>query len=206
MSESRPKHFLFLEIEDPDFNAFYDDLSWILTGTRPIKPPHLTVRGPYKNPIPRDEVERYRQHMQYAVLKIAGLGTFSNPDEEVVFLSVDSPQLREIWWKPDYPIGSSGFNPHISIYRGPDSALAYKLAHFQPLHAVSYLCAEYALVPVVKDRNSPRELPVRTFRRAREHLRLQSSKLIPSDFFAQLEALVNGRPGEFGSQMSLFDE
>jgi hypothetical protein len=183
------KYFLFLEILDRDVNAFYEDVIARITGHPPVKPPHLTIRGPYKNPIPREELEKFREAMRFAVLRIGGVGRFTNPSEEVVYIRVESPQLRTIWWKPDYPISAYGYNPHISLYRGPDHALADRLASFEPLTEVVFNCAEYRIVPVVKNREY-RELELREYARAADHARLEARAGFPKDFFQQLDALV----------------
>ena len=131
--------------------------------------------------------------MKFAVLEIGGLGHFSNPGEQVVYLTVDSPQLRRIWWKPDYPIGEFGFNPHISLYRGPDRALANRLLCFQPLAALKLLCAEFELVPSVKSASAQRELGWADYDRAPNHERLMASAGMPADFFHRLREIVDGR-------------
>ena len=182
------QHFLFLEIRDRDFNAFYDDAVTAITGKPPLKPPHLTVRGPYKKPISPDGLERYREAMKFAVLEIAGLGHFANPDGEVVYLSVESPHLRELWWKPDFPIGEYGFNPHISLYRGADRELAERLMAFAPLQRVRFLCAEFDLVPFVKKRDHQKTLELRSLERAPDHQRFERSRAITPGFFERLAA------------------
>jgi hypothetical protein len=84
--------------------------------------------------------------MSHDVLRIYGAGRFSNAGEEVVYLRVESSHLREVWWKPDYPITSVGFNPHISLYRGANIALADAVADLLGETAIDILCAEFQLV------------------------------------------------------------
>lgn len=112
--------FAFLEITDPDLNLLFAGISQAIYGRRPDRAPHLTSRGPYRGPVPRATLERAQKAMTGEVLVIGGGGRFSNPNEHVVFVSVESRALRRIWWKPDYSIRQYGFNPHISLYRGPD--------------------------------------------------------------------------------------
>jgi len=87
--------------------------------------------------------------MAYDVLEIGQVGRFSNPGEETVLSRIDSPNLRKIWWKPDFSIEKFGFNPHISLYRGPDAHFADRIAAFLEQEEITLLCAEYRLVPHV---------------------------------------------------------
>jgi hypothetical protein len=138
--------FLLLEIADPEVNAFLWFVRYTLTGRRPEGPIHLTLRGPYEGEGPAEAIETARDALKRDVLRIAGVGRFSNPGEEVVFLRVDSPHLRDVWWKPSFPIKRFGFEPHISIYRGHDKEFADRIAGFFTDHHIELLCAEHRVV------------------------------------------------------------
>lgn len=138
--------FIFLEIVDREINHLLATMTEILTGIRTTEPAHLTVRGPYQHDPSEGTIRRLREQMRHDVLRIGGVGRFENPGEQVVFLRVDSPNLRRIWYKPDYPIGSYGFTPHISIYRGPDDCLAGLLEEFLVREDLVLHCAEFRLV------------------------------------------------------------
>lgn len=185
-------YFLFLEIRDRDFNAFYDDVVLAISGQRPTKPPHLTVRGPYRAPLSESDIAKHSAGMRNAVLEVKGLGRFSNPGQEVLYLSVDSPHLRDVWWKPDYPIERFGFHPHLSLYRGPDTALVDRLMSFRLLRELRFLCAEFALVPFVKRRNPQRELEFPELDRSRDHLRYIAAERLSPGFFEELKLIVAG--------------
>src|SRR5262245_1275972 len=116
--------FLLLELLDPEVDFLLSGIKEILSGSRQTRPTHLTIRGPYEGPVPRSTVERCRRMLKYDVIRIAGVGRFRNKQEEVVFLKVDSPHLREVWWKPDFSIREYGFEPHVSLYRGRDALFA----------------------------------------------------------------------------------
>ncbi|MGH8593576.1 MAG: hypothetical protein ACREV3_06885 [Gammaproteobacteria bacterium] len=119
------KFFIFLEITDPEINALIWAITEIVTGQRPTQPFHMTVRGPYEEPI--SKLESFQDIMKDDVLEIGQVGRFSNPNEETVYFPVNSPNLRRIWWKPDFSIGKFGFNPHISLYRGRDREFANRI-------------------------------------------------------------------------------
>ena len=81
---------------------------------------HVTVRGPYSD---------YRDPRAWSAvirgksIAIDGAGAFLEGDQNTVYLRVDSPDLRRIWDKPDYP----EFNPHLTIYDGPSRPFAEAL-------------------------------------------------------------------------------
>lgn len=141
--------FVFLEITDRNLNFLFAAIAQAIYGQRPAQPTHLTIRGPYAGRVPNGVVRHCRSILEQDVLRIADVGRFNNENEEVVFLRVDSPNLRRVWWKPDYPIGKFGFNPHISLYRGKDVALAEALELFFRHEGIELFCAEFRLVSAV---------------------------------------------------------
>ncbi len=138
--------FVFLEITDREINYLFATIAEIIFGTRPREPVHLTIRGPYGHGVPPGVVSRCRELLRYDVLRIAEVGRFHNQAEEVVFLRVDAPNLRRVWYKPDYPLNQYGFVPHISIYRGPDHRLADLLEGFLVREQLILSCAEFRVV------------------------------------------------------------
>lgn len=139
------RYFVLLEILDPAINAFLWKIRQILNGRRSSAAVHLTLRGPYEEPVP-GVLRATQSALKYDVLRISEPGRFANPDGEVVFLRVDSPNLRSVWWKPSFPIERFGFAPHISLYRGTDSGLAAKIHDFLATERFSLLCAEHQIV------------------------------------------------------------
>ena len=139
------QRFVFLEITDPELGSLLQRMQWILSGVEPRHPVHLTLRGPYRREVPPKILKKLRQTLQGEVLHIGGVGRFTNRDEEVVFLGVDSPSLRTVWWKRDYPIKSHGYRPHISLYRGHDSVFARGVQDFLEHEALDLYCADYRL-------------------------------------------------------------
>ncbi|MGE3188711.1 MAG: 2'-5' RNA ligase family protein [Vicinamibacterales bacterium] len=146
MGATMAVHFLLLELTDPVVNAFLWRVRHILTGHYGKGPIHVTLRGPYEGDSPRKVLEDARAKLKYDVLRIAGVGRFSNPGEEVVFFRVDSPHLREVWWKKSFPIERYGFEPHVSVYRGHDADFADEAAAILREEHVELMCAEHRLV------------------------------------------------------------
>lgn len=141
--------FVFLEITDRNLNFLFEAMAQSIYGKRSTQPTHLTIRGPYAGRVPQGAVQYCRELLAHDVLRIADVGRFNNADEDVVFLRVDSPNLRNVWWKPDYPIAKFGFNPHVSIYRGRDRALALALERFLLHEKLELFCAEFRIVSAV---------------------------------------------------------
>ena len=104
---------------------------------------HVTLRGPYVRRIRPEVLEKSRETLCSDTLQISGIGRFSKP-EQVVFLRVDSENLRKVCWKPDYP-KKDGYQPHISLYRGRDAAFADRAARFLAHEALEFSCTEYRL-------------------------------------------------------------
>lgn len=135
--------FVLLEITQPEIRSLLWRMQWILSGTAPRHPVHVTLRGPYVRRIAPEILDKSRELLCSDTLRIGGVGRFRKP-EEVVFLRVDSPNLRKVCWKPDYP-KKDGYEPHISLYRGRDAAFAARLADFLAREALEFSCAEYKL-------------------------------------------------------------
>jgi hypothetical protein len=182
------KQFIFLEVLDPEINALILAITEIVSGRRLNRPAHLTVRGPYDGSISENVLAECRSAMQYDVLRIANVGRFSNPNEEVVYFQVDSPHLRSIWWKPEFTIGQYGFNPHFSLYRGEDRNWADIVAQFLEGERIELLCAEYQLVPRVTKQMQllPPDVPI-----SQRFSYLINAGCIHATFLARLTKLAN---------------
>lgn len=141
--------FVFLELADRDLNFLFRGIYLAIAGALDNRPAHLTLRGPYAGAVPPGTVQRCREQMKNEVLTIGGVGRFENRSEHVVYLAVRSPRLRSVWWKPDYPIGTYGFNPHLTLYRGTSTALATAVERFFLHEDLKAHCAEYRIVSVL---------------------------------------------------------
>ena len=135
--------FVFLEITQPEIRSLLWRIQWILSGTEPRHPVHVTLRGPYVRRVGSATIEKSRETLSRDTLRIGGLGRFRKP-EEVVFFRVDSPNLRKVCWKRDYP-KKNGYEPHISLYRGRDAMFADQVADFLTREALEFSCTEYRL-------------------------------------------------------------
>ena len=88
-------------------------------------------------------LNKARETLCKDTLRIGGVGRFRQR-EEVVFFRVDSPNLRKVCWKRDYP-KKYGYEPHISLYRGHDATFADRVVDFLVRESLAFSCTEYKL-------------------------------------------------------------
>src|ERR1700729_2120407 len=112
------KHLIFLEITDPEINALIREIRDIADERAPHNNVHITFRGPYDKPVPPANLRRYERLLASDPIVLNGVGMFPGPQRTVIYLKVQHPKLRQLWWKPDFPISKFGFNPHITLYEG----------------------------------------------------------------------------------------
>lgn len=91
--------------------------------------PHITIRGPYKE-ISKKIIKQASDITLENDFRIIldGTGCFQTGDLFYVYIAVKSDFMRPVWKKPDYPISKGFYNPHLTIYRGNDIAVANKIA------------------------------------------------------------------------------
>jgi 2'-5' RNA ligase len=143
------KHFLFLELRDNHVCFLLLRLREIFTGKQSKTNIHITVRGPYVDAPTNIEISRWTDLIKNDRLRIAGVGSFQNGDNHIVYVAVNSRNLREIWWKPDYSIKKYKFNPHISLYDGEDAELALLIKEFLENENLDIECTAFELTPYV---------------------------------------------------------
>lgn len=138
------KYFLFLEILDKNIFALLYGLKRQFEQHDSNLSLHVTIRGPYENLMPGLALKNYELALKSSPIKIYSAGIFHNKEESIVFLKISNPRLREIWWKPDYPLVES-FNPHISLYKGRNKNLAKCIYNFLRKEKLELLCYNFCL-------------------------------------------------------------
>ena len=189
------KYFIFLEVLDPQINGFFWTVQNVVHHREMKRAAHLTIRGPYDQ-VPHETLKWCRDEMQYDVLRIADVDRFSNPNEETVFFRVDSPNLRKVWYKPDFTIERYGFNPHFSIYRGRDARYADLITDFIRSENIELLCAEFRIVSYL---SAQAELLPDHFPISKGFPLLLDSGRVREGFVNRLQDVVKSyRPGKQG--------
>jgi len=183
--------FMLVEFLDPTVNSFLWRAREILGSRRSRSPIHLTIRGPYSSR-DNDALARTTEALRYDVFRIWGGGRFSNAGDEVAYINVDSPNLRCVWWKPDYPIERYGFFPHVSLYRGRDREFADAVKDFLEREHVELFCAEHQVAwyePTQPSLLSRREPTIG------DMVDMDTSKRVDVTILDRLQELVDGYRG-----------
>lgn len=85
---------------------------------------HITLRGPYKNPMKRERFEAINSRADFDWrIELLRPTQFFSPSQCTVVIEVNLGSLLPIFYKPDFPDGI----PHITIYDGVDSEFASKI-------------------------------------------------------------------------------
>ena len=113
-------------------------------------PAHITVRGPYSD---YQDPRRWSSEVRGKAIEVGGVGTFWEPDQNTVFLHVDSPAIRSVWHKPDYP----DYNPHLTVYDGPSRVLAESLRDLLACKDIRFTFSPSGVEPMVSG-SGPRPL------------------------------------------------
>lgn len=143
------QRFLVLEVLDSEIVLFLSALRREFGGkARPEV--HITVRGPYMEPIRGDDIERFQGLVEGSTILLRGFDTFDNPGESVVYLRAHNDRLGKIWWKPDFPKAQFGFNPHISILKTKDRVHANQVSRFLNRQSLEFECKKFHLVPLTR--------------------------------------------------------
>ncbi|WP_405226858.1 2'-5' RNA ligase family protein [Lentisalinibacter sediminis] len=183
-----PPRFLFLEFLDPEINALLWGLRREFGEGQASSDIHITVRGPYDRNISREEIRSLQRTLDAHPILIHGAGIFHNPGSSVVFLRVKSDSLKDIWWKPDFPIEKFGFNPHITIYKGSDPQLAQKIYDFLREESLALVCHEFRLSPYVSKQSDL--FPLESLPRDRQFLSLSNRRLVRPDILQRAAKLM----------------
>ena len=138
-----PQSFVFLEITDPEINGILHVIRSIANRRESRSNIHVTLRGPYDEPVPVSQLKRITQELARGDLLLANPGMFENGPEFVTYLRVTHKYLRSVSWKRDFPVSRYGFNPHISLYVGPDRERANRLLSFLEGERLELLCREF---------------------------------------------------------------
>lgn len=142
-------HFVFIVFDDPYVVGVLDFLCETLNGRRWRQPPHLTIQGPLHDRPSASHLKSIEAALGGEPMLIANPGMFRTKKGAAIFLRVNSPGLRHVWNKPDFPIEKFGFNPHLTLYDGSDVAKAERGFRFlsSGKHRVELMCREYSVVP-----------------------------------------------------------
>jgi hypothetical protein len=136
MTAQKKPIFYGVYIDDPRYKGVIDLVRY-LAEPDSFRFSHITLRGPCKQRIGVEELARLNSLVSSWIVTIEGVGNFFYSRQNTVFLSMDIGSLRNVWHKPDYPMGKA----HVTLYDGKDRELA---------GAIFQLARQYDWVTMVK--------------------------------------------------------
>ncbi len=199
------QQFLFLEITDLEINALFFRMKEIIYPAGIGSPLHLTMRGPYQDDIiPLESIQQWEMSLRQSPIVITNVGKFTNRDEYVVYYGIQHPGLRQLWWKPDFPIEKFGFNPHITIYKGFDAIFADLITAFLKKENIALLSDKFILTTHVSKQI---DMFPQFESRETQFLNLVNRRVVSVTFLERLNRLVvnykRARSGPMGKQISI---
>jgi hypothetical protein len=123
-------YFVFVEFGSEPVRDFLRKLRSALNPEPKSSPIHVTLRGPYSEPPPIEELQGYAERLRGYGVKIHNQGYFSTPAGYSVFLRAECSIFRELWDKPDFKVPLSLIQPHITVYESPDRTRAMTVRDF----------------------------------------------------------------------------
>lgn len=98
----------------------------IITPEREI---HVTVLYGIKDTVPVSEIQAFVENLPYVVIQLKSVSFFNQPDQDVLKIEVESPQLHEINTNLKAHLGAHNiepskynYNPHVTLaYVKPNS-------------------------------------------------------------------------------------
>jgi hypothetical protein len=123
-------YFVFLEFGSPQVIDFLSQLRDALQGKKVSSPVHVTLRGPYKEPPKREQLESYAERLRGYGVRIGDHGYFNTPDGFAVFLRAECSVFRELWDKPDYQVPLESIQPHITLFESANRQEAQHVRDF----------------------------------------------------------------------------
>ena len=181
------KRFVFLEITDPEINALLGWIREIAMGAPSRHNVHMTIRGPYSASIPKAQLDRYQKILRVNPIVFEGVDAFRAGERSVVYLKIQHPKLRQIWWKPDFPIQKHGFNPHITIFEGMDASRARAVLDFLKKERLQLLTSKFEVTSRVSDHQDLFGAPPR---KEEPFLRLVNSGRVKPDILHRFERVL----------------
>lgn len=123
-------YFVFVEFGSESVRDFLSRLRAALSQSKHASPVHVTLRGPYPEPPPLDELQDYANRMHGYGVKIHDHGYFNTSRGFAVFVRAECTVFREIWDKPDFNVSKALIQPHITVFESPSRESARAVRDF----------------------------------------------------------------------------
>lgn len=142
-------NFVFVVFNDPIVVGTINFLASVMSGRYANLSPHLTIQGPFLEKVSGESIRGIKKRLEGDTFFIGNPGIFETRQGAVLFLKATSEHLPSVWNKPDYPVRSFGFNPHITIYEGLDISRARRARDFLGKNRIELLCRDFDVVQYV---------------------------------------------------------
>jgi len=110
-------YFVAAQFSDSRIQELFNTARLIVEGDY-ARRAHITLRGPYKD---KGDISKTIFEKDAGKITIRKPGTFFYGKQHTVHLSVEIMDLKELWYKPDFPNGA----PHLTLYDGEDRKFAW---------------------------------------------------------------------------------
>ncbi len=123
-------YFVFLEFANPQVRAFLTELREALGHASISSPVHVTLRGPYRTPPRKAQLDEFAQRLRGHGVRVANQGYFVTPKGFSVFMRAECTVFKEMWDKPDFRVPLDSIEPHITIFESQNRAAAQTVLDF----------------------------------------------------------------------------
>ena len=192
-----PPYFVILELLDPDIKALLLGLRHVFDCSERAPDVHITLRGPYYSRIPKATICKFEKIICQDPITIQGIDVFRNGTENIVYIGVHSNSLKQVWWKPDFPLKDFGFHPHISLHKTPDPAFAKTISDFLGEEDIKLTCKDFRLTTYMSKQQNL--FPSDPLPQGKCFRRLSDPGLVHSDILHRAAKLVEEYRREFCS-------
>lgn len=115
------RYFYAIFVQEPHISSMLSMLRYVCDPHQKYAA-HVTLRGPYAQPLPRNQREELSAKVEGSKVDVWEAGAFIGAGQNTVFLHCDSPYLRRVWHKPKLR-----YTPHLTLYDGPSREFAMGL-------------------------------------------------------------------------------
>lgn len=148
------KFFYVIKIHNPILRTIVDGIR-LLSDQSQKHTAHITVRGPYESE--RDYIPDSFEEWQKAVIgthvRVIGIDTFFNVEQNTVFFKCESTDLKKLWWKKHF----KNYSPHITIYDKKDREWASQIIEVFDVIPIDFTFKVYSLEKLISDsKTSPK--------------------------------------------------
>ena len=117
------RHFYGIHLQSSKLSAAFDVIRY-LSEPDAIRFSHITLRGPYSQPLSNYTLRELNKHRsQQWIVRLNGAGAFINENQNTVIIKIDLLDLADLFFKPDFGDGM----PHLTLYDGCDAVFANSL-------------------------------------------------------------------------------